>query len=265
MHITTDLVKELRLKSGIGIMECKKALIAAHGDIKKAIIILKKNGQIKAENKITNIASRGVVATYVIKNKYAYMIELNCETDFVEKHPDFLNFSSEALLYIHKNKIKDISILQALLEEKRIMLVSKFGENILIRRFCFIVGNYIECYVHRNKIGVLVQSNSKKVDVIKKVAMHIAANNPDYLSRHDIPDAIIEKERNIQSEITARLGKPLSIAKKIVNGQIEKFIDNICLLEQNCVFEVNQKIKDFISIHDTKILQFIRFELGEMI
>ncbi|WP_367677274.1 translation elongation factor Ts [Buchnera aphidicola] len=264
MCITSDLVKELRLKSGIGIMECKKALISAHGDIQKAILILKKNGQIKAENKIKNITLRGIIATYVIKKKYAYMLELNCETDFVEKHVDFLNFSTEVLNFAYKNNIKDIILLKKLMEEKRIMLVSQFNENILIRRFYCLLGDFILSYIHRNKIGVLLKSNSKKTEVIKKVAMHIAANSPDYLSRHDIPNVILEKERKIQLEVALRLGKPLSIAKKIVNGQIEKFIKNVCLLEQNCVFEVNKTIQSFLSENNIQIEQFMRFELGEI-
>lgn len=265
MCITADLVKELRLKSGIGIMECKKALISANGNIQQAILILKKNGRIKAENKIKHITLRGIISAYVVKKQYACILELNCETDFVEKHVDFLNFSSEILDFAYKNQIKDISLLKKVMEEKRIMLVSQFNENILIRRFYVLLGDFIVSYIHRNKIGVLLKSNSKKTEVIKKVAMHIAANNPDYLSRHDIPNVILEKERKIQLEIALRLGKPLSIAKKIVNGQMEKFIENMCLLEQNCVFDVNKKIQSFLSEYNIQIAQFMRFELGEII
>ncbi|QCI27158.1 translation elongation factor Ts [Buchnera aphidicola] len=262
MHINSELIKKLRLKSGIGIMECKKALLLANGDIQKAIFILKKNGNIKAENKIKNIALRGIISTS-INNGYSCILELNCETDFVEKHIDFIKFSKEILLIAYNQQIKDLLNLRKIFEEQRIMLVSKFSENIIIRRFQAFFSNKITSYVHRNRIGVLVESNFKNKDNIKKIAMHIAANNPDYLSRNDIPSEVIKKEKKIQLEIALSSGKPLSIAKKIVDGRMEKFFKKICLLEQQCVFNIEKKIKDFIFENNGKIFNFIRFELGE--
>lgn len=265
MRITPDLVKILRLKSGIGVMECKKALTAAGGDIQKAMMFLKQNGKIKSENKIKNITSRGVILTYLKKNRYSYILELNCETDFVEKHVDFLKFGAEILSTAYVEDIQDISVLRNFFEEKRVVLVSQFGENILIRRFFVLTGDTVMTYLHRNKIGVLLHFNGQKKDVIKKVAMHIAASNPDYLSKNDIPDLIIEKEKKIQLDIAIRSGKPVSIAKKMVTGRVEKFTNSICLLEQNCVFDMNKKVKDLLNEHNLQVLRFIRFELGEII
>ncbi|WP_187306115.1 translation elongation factor Ts [Buchnera aphidicola] len=265
MRITSDLVKKLRLKSGIGIMECKKALITAKGDMQKAIIILKKNGQIKSENRSKNVALRGIIFTYLKKNRYAYILELNCETDFVAQHSDFIKFATEVLSTAYIENITDISVLKNNFESKRNFLISRFGENILIRRFSVLIGNTVTAYVHRNKIGVLLYYHGNNQDIIKKVAMHIAAVNPGYLSKKDIPKSILEEEKKIQLEIAIRTGKPVSIAKKIVTGRIEKFINNICLLGQDCVFDVGKKIQDVLYENNLQVIQFIRFELGEII
>lgn len=264
MFITAELVKKLRLKSGSGIMDCKKALIDSDGDINKAILLLKSKGYIKAEKKIKNIATRGVIFTY-LKNRIGYMLELNCETEFVEKHVDFLNFAKKILSIAYNSKIIDVLSLKELVESKRVFLVSKFSENIILRRFCMLSGDHVSSYIHRNRIGVLVHSNCENIILTKKIAMQIAANNPDYLDRQHIPDEFIKQEKKIQLDLAVNSGKPLLIAKKIVHGKIEKMLNNICLLEQNFIFDTEKKVKDFVLSNGIQIFKFSRFELGEEI
>ncbi|CAL4320246.1 translation elongation factor Ts [Buchnera aphidicola] len=262
MRINIDLIKKLRLKSGISIIECKNALIKSKGNIENAIMILKENEKIKANNKINNIAIRGIILTHVINN-HAYLIEVNCETDFVEKHDDFVNFVHDALVIAHDKNIKDIALLKCVLEKKRLLLISKFNENIVIRRFFVLFGDNISDYLHHDRIGVILHASSKKNDLLKKVSMHIAASRPDFISRDDIPNSLIEQEKKIQLNIALRSGKSVLISKKIVHGRIEKFINDICLLEQNFIFDISKKVKDFLEDNHIKILQFARFELGE--
>ncbi|WP_343182667.1 translation elongation factor Ts [Buchnera aphidicola] len=262
MCINTKVVKELRLRSGIGIMECKKALVAANGDLEKAIIILKKNGYIKAENKFKNLATKGIIALCVKKN-ISYILELNCETDFVEKNLDFLQLGKEILFIAHTNQINNLSDLQTISQEKIVSCIARFNENIFIRRFGILHDVNITSYLHRNKIGVLLQAYSKNKMILKNIAMHIASQNPDYLERHAIPSEILEKEKQIQLEIILNSGKPKNILNKIVEGKIEKFVNSICLLEQSFIFDATKKVKDIIHENNVKVLKFIRFAVGQ--
>ncbi|WP_367672064.1 translation elongation factor Ts [Buchnera aphidicola] len=264
MHINKELIKKLRLKSGIGILDCKKALIDSDGNFDKAIVILKKRGYVKAENKIKNSTLRGIIATHVLE-QYSCILELNCETDFVEQHANFVQFAQKILYTIHKEKIYHLNLLNDFFKKERLSLIAQFGENIVIRRFSILNGEFLFSYIHRNKIGVLLSSESYNTLVMKKISMHIIANNPDYLKRESIPNAILEREKEIQVDIAMKSGKPEFIAQKIVSGRIEKFIQNICLLEQSCVFDTDIVMKDFLLQNNFKIVQFIRFELGEEI
>ncbi|CAL4320164.1 Elongation factor Ts [Buchnera aphidicola (Pterocallis alni)] len=263
VKIDSSLIKELRLKSGGGIIDCRNALINSGGNINEAMIFLKKNGLIKAEKKNNNIALKGIIDILINKD-VGYMLELNCETDFVAQHIDFINFAKYILNICFTNNIKNLQSLKLLCEEKRVKLVSVFGENIIIRRIYIIKGENILCYLHRNKIGVLIRTNSTNYDLIKNIAMHIAANNPIYLSKEEIPIDILEDERKIQFDIAINNGKKQFIAKKIVNGKMDKFIKSLCLLEQNLVMSADILVKDLIMKNSIIIFEFIRFECGEI-
>ncbi|CAL4042538.1 Elongation factor Ts [Buchnera aphidicola (Phyllaphis fagi)] len=265
VNITSDLVKQLRFKTGSGIMDCKQALINSSGNIEKAIIYLRKMGSLTAEKKSFNSAILGVVLSK-INGHVGYLIELNCETDFVAKHDEFINFAQEILMYSCTQNIKDLKLLKDIFEEKRILLVSKFNENIIIRRLHILEGQIVVSYMHGYRIGVLVSAKtSKDIMMIKQIAMHIAASKPDFLHSSDIPQLIIENEKKIQLDIVKNSGKSELISQKIVNGKIKKFINNITLLDQNFIMDPNKKVKDFLFENNIEIVKFIRFELGEIV
>ncbi|CAL4320314.1 translation elongation factor Ts [Buchnera aphidicola] len=264
INITSYLVKKLRLRTGIGIMDCKQALINSKGDFEQAIIYLRKHGKITALKKNANIAARGVVSTY-LKDNFGYMIELNCETDFVSRHIEFINFAKNILIQSHLQQLKDLEWLRTVFEEDRISLISKFNENIIIRRFCFLEGNTILSYDHIGRVGVLLNAQSCDKEVLKYIAMHIAASRPEYIDVSDIPKEIVHQEREIQLEIALKTGKNKEIAQKIVHGRINKFINRISLLEQDFIIDPTKKVKTVLNENNIKILKFFRFEVGENI
>lgn len=288
-EISAAAVKDLRERTGAGMMECKKALTDAGGDFEKAIDILRQKGLASAAKKAARSASQGLIGSYIDADKTGVMIEINCETDFVAKTDDFQGLVKDVMEHIAKANPACVSTEDAPSEEPENCLleqvfvkdqakkikdlvtekVAKLGENIVIRRFVRYQADngLVGSYIHMDKIGVMVAAESSaKADelrpLIKDVAMHIAAANPSYISRDQIPQDVIEREKAIyRAQVT---GKPAEITEKIVGGKLEKYFGDVCLLEQIFVKDPDgkKKIKDVIG-SDTVIKSMARFQLGE--
>ncbi|MGL5186852.1 MAG: translation elongation factor Ts, partial [Plesiomonas shigelloides] len=216
-EITAALVKELRERTAAGMMECKKALVEANGDIELAIDNMRKNGQAKAAKKAGRVAAEGVILVKVsADNKVAAIVELNCETDFVAKDAGFKAFGEEVVEAALAERIADIAALQAKFEETRTNLVAKIGENINIRRVTIVEGEQVGTYLHGAKIGVVVAATGADEELIKHIAMHIAASKPEYVKPEDVPADVVAHEREIQVEIGMQSGKPREIVEKMV-------------------------------------------------
>ncbi|HDL3364282.1 TPA: elongation factor Ts, partial [Mannheimia haemolytica] len=229
-EITASLVKELRERTGAGMMECKKALVEANGDIELAIDNMRKSGQAKAAKKAGRVAAEGVILARVASG-FGVLVEMNCETDFVAKDAGFLELANEVADFAVANKGTTIEALQAQFEEKRAALVAKIGENMNIRRVQYLEGEVIAQYLHGAKIGVLVAGAGSE-DELKKVAMHVAASKPEFVNPEDVSADVVAKEREIQIEIAMNSGKPKEIAEKMVEGRMAKFTGEVSLTGQ---------------------------------
>ena len=261
-EITASLVKELRDRTGAGMMECKKALVEANGDIELAIDNMRKSGQAKAAKKAGRVAAEGVILARV-KPGFGVLVEMNCETDFVAKDAGFLGLAAEVADYAAENKGVTIDALAAQFEEKRAALVAKIGENMTIRRVQFLEGGQIGSYLHGAKIGVLVAGNNADDELLKKVAMHVAASRPDYVNPSDVPAEVVAHEREIQVDIAMQSGKPRDIAEKMVEGRMKKFTGEVSLTGQPFVMDPSQSVADFLKSHGAEVVNFIRLEVGE--
>ena len=261
-EITASLVKELRDRTGAGMMECKKALVEANGDIELAIDNMRKSGQAKAAKKAGRVAAEGVILARV-KPGFGVLVEMNCETDFVAKDAGFLGLAAEVADYAAENKGVTIDALAAQFEEKRAALVAKIGENMTIRRVQFLEGGQIGSYLHGAKIGVLVAGNNADDELLKKVAMHVAASSPDYVNPSDVPAEVVAHEREIQVDIAMQSGKPRDIAEKMVEGRMKKFTGEVSLTGQPFVMDPSQSVGDFLKSHGAEVVNFIRLEVGE--
>jgi translation elongation factor Ts len=261
-EITASLVKELRDRTGAGMMECKKALVEANGDIELAIDNMRKSGQAKAAKKAGRVAAEGVILARV-KPGFGVLVEMNCETDFVAKDAGFLGLAAEVADYAAENKGVTIDALAAQFEEKRAALVAKIGENMTIRRVQFLEGGQIGSYLHGAKIGVLVAGNNADDELLKKVAMHVAASRPDYVNPSDVPAEVVAHEREIQVDIAMQSGKPRDIAEKMVEGRMKKFTGEVSLTGQPFVMDPSQSVGDFLKSHGAEVVNFIRLEVGE--
>ena len=261
-EITASLVKELRDRTGAGMMECKKALVEANGDIELAIDNMRKSGQAKAAKKAGRVAAEGVILARV-KPGFGVLVEMNCETDFVAKDTGFLGLAAEVADYAAENKGVTIDALAAQFEEKRAVLVAKIGENMTIRRVQFLEGGQIGSYLHGAKIGVLVAGNNADDELLKKVAMHVAASRPDYVNPSDVPAEVVAHEREIQVDIAMQSGKPRDIAEKMVEGRMKKFTGEVSLTGQPFVMDPSQSVGDFLKSHGADVVNFIRLEVGE--
>ena len=261
-EITASLVKELRERTGAGMMECKKALVEANGDIELAIDNMRKSGQAKAAKKAGRVAAEGVILARV-KPGFGVLVEMNCETDFVAKDAGFLGLAAEVADYAAENKGVTIDALAAQFEEKRAALVAKIGENMTIRRVQFLEGGQIGSYLHGAKIGVLVAGNNADDELLKKVAMHVAASRPDYVNPSDVPAEVVAHEREIQVDIAMQSGKPRDIAEKMVEGRMKKFTGEVSLTGQPFVMDPSQSVGDFLKSHGAEVVNFIRLEVGE--
>ena len=269
MEITASLVKELRERTGAGMMDCKVALKDANGDIESAIEIMRKSGAAKAAKKASRIAAEGIISIKQKENNIV-MIEVNCETDFVAKDDNFLSFSEAIVDVIMEHDVNDIDNLLKLnfenqtIEEATQQLVTKIGEKVTIRRFekCSIK-NQVGIYLHGTRIGVVVEIEGGDQELAKDIAMHIAASKPLYINEDNVSKEVLDKEREIYVAQAKESGKPEEIIKKMVDGRIKKYIKEITLLGQPFVKDPDQSIERILKSAEANVLSFIRYEVGE--
>ncbi|GGB01602.1 translation elongation factor Ts [Agarivorans gilvus] len=260
MAITAALVKELRERTGAGMMDCKKALTETDGDIELAIENMRKSGAAKAAKKAGNIAAEGAI---IIKEGagFAALLEVNCQTDFVAKDASFTAFANKVAEAAAAEKT-DIETLKANFEEERVQLVAKIGENISIRRVEYLDGASIASYRHGERIGVAVTGDAD-AETLKHVAMHVAASKPEFLSPEDVPADVVEKEKKLQIEIAMNEGKPAEIAEKMVTGRMKKFTGEISLTGQPFIMEPKKTVGAMLKEKGASVAGFIRLEVGE--
>lgn len=263
--ITAAQVKELRDRTGLAMMECKKALEEANGDIDLAIDNLRKTSGLKAASKAGRIAAEGIILTKVADdNSYGVMLEVNSETDFVAKDDNFLGFANQVLQAVFASKQTDIATLMAgELEAAREALVQKIGENIGVRRAAILEGELIGAYEHNGKMAALTQLTGANEEVAKDVALHVAAMNPRVCNPEDMPEEVLEKEKEIILAQPDMAGKPAEIAEKMVGGRIKRFLAENSLSEQPFVKDGDTTVGKFVQQAGGKLVGFIRFEVGE--
>ena len=272
--VTAALVKELREKTGAGMMDCKKVLTETDGDLEKAAELLREKGITKAAKKSGRVAAEGMVEAYISEDeKVGTIVEVNSETDFVAKNEEFRTFVMDVAKQIVKNNPESVEALlaePAMFEEGKtvnealIGKIATIGENISIRRFARFetTDGLIEKYIHGDgKIAVLVNMTSGTKELAKDVCMQIAAARPEFIDRDQVPAERVEKEKEILKIQTMNEGKPEAIAEKIVLGRINKFYQEICLVDQEFVKDPSKKVSDILK--DSKVLEFARFETGE--
>ena len=256
MAITAALVKELRERTGAGMMDCKKALQEVDGDMELAIENMRKSGQAKAAKKAGNIAAEGQI---IIKD--GALVEVNCQTDFVAKDDSFLAFANKVADTAAAEKLA-IEDLQAKFEEERVALVAKIGENINVRRVAYVEGAALASYKHGAKIGVVVAGEGD-AETLKHVAMHVAASKPEFVNPEDVPAEVVEKEKAIQIDIAMNEGKPAEIAEKMVSGRMKKFTGEISLTGQAFIMEPKRTVGDVLKEKGVSVATFVRLEVGE--
>ena len=265
-EITAALVKELRERTGLGMMDCKKALTAADGDIEKAIDDMRAAGAIKAAKKSGNIAAEGSIAVKVADdNKAAVIIEVNSQTDFLALQDDFKAFVAASVEQAYNEKLTDAAPLVASREEARLALVAKTGENVNIRRLARVEGDVVGAYLHGHRIGVLVNLKGGNVELAKDIAMHVAASNPQFLNASEVSEEAIAKEKEIFQALNADkiAGKPENIVENMVKGRISKFLAEASLVEQPFVKDPEVKVGELAKKAGAEIVSFVRFEVGE--
>ena len=262
---STSMIKDLRDRTGLGMMECKRALTASDGDINKAIDDLRKSSGIKAAKKAGRIAADGIIAVKMSQdNKYGIMIEVNTETDFAARDDSFIGFVNESLDKAFDTDKFIFEEFIANMEEARHALVQKIGENISIRRVKILSSTVVGNYIHSNKrIGVMVALEKGDTEVAKDVAMHIAASNPQVVDPEDMPDHLVQKEKEIFIAQAKESGKSDEIINKMINGRINKFLSESSLLNQPFVKNPEMTVGELVKNSDAKILSFSRFEVGE--
>ena len=268
MAVTAALVKELRERTGAGMLDCKKALVETDGDIELAIENMRKSGQAKAAKKAGRIAAEGVILTKVEAGK-ATMLELNCETDFVARDEGFLAFGNKLLDVAFENNLNDIEALNSaeveggVVSEVRDALVAKIGENISPRRVLTVEGDNLGAYVHGGRIGVVALLTGGEEELAKDVAMHVAASSPQFVKPEQVPAEVVEKEKAIQIEIAMQSGKPAEIAEKMVVGRMKKFTGEISLTGQPFFKDPSVSVGELLKSNNADVVNFVRFEVGE--
>ena len=260
--ITAALVKELRERTGAGMMDCKKALTEAAGDIELAIENMRKSGAIKAAKKAGNVAADGVIKTK-IEGNYAVIVEVNCQTDFVAKDAGFQAFADKVVDAAIAGKVTDVEVLKAQFEEERVALVAKIGENINIRRVAVLEGDVLGSYMHGARIGVLISAKDANEELVKQLAMHVAASKPEFVKPENVPADVVEKEYKVQLDIAMQSGKPQEIAEKMVEGRMKKFTGEVSLTGQPFVIDPSKSVEQILKEHNADVVDFIRFEVGE--
>lgn len=267
--ISATAVKELREKTGVGMMEAKKALEEAAGDFEKAVDILRKKGLSAAAKKAGRVAAEGMIASSATAGA-GVIIEVNSETDFVAKNEEFQKFVKNLADLVREQKPPDVAALSQIaigtetIETRRQALVQKIGENLSIRRFeRYETDGKLAIYLHGTRIGVMVDFTGGDEQLGKDIAMHIAAANPSYLSRETVPADAIQRERAIYEAQAKETGKPAAVISKIVDGKLDKFFSDSCLLEQVYIKDPDGKLKVKNILKNATIHRFVRYLLGE--
>ena len=266
--MSAALVKELRERTGLGLLECKKALAAAGGDVDLAIEELRKSSGMKAAKKAGRTAADGVVRTRISEDgSYGVVVEINSETDFVARDENFLAFVNKVVDAAFTGKQTDVAALMAgELESDRESLVQKIGENIGVRRIELVsaAAGVVGAYVHgNNRIAVLVELKGGDQDLAKDVAMHVAAVNPQVVSPDDMPEEVLVKEKEIFTAQAQDSGKPPEIIEKMIGGRIKKFLAENSLVEQAFVKDPDQTVGQLVAAAGAEVASFVRFEVGE--
>ena len=268
MEITAQMVKELREKTGAGMMDCKKALVESEGDMEKASEVLRQKGISSAEKKMGRIAAEGLIASAIIGNSGA-MVEVNCETDFVAKNEEFKELTqslAEGIAKGNANTVEELlattcpefgKTVEEIIKEK----IATIGEKITVRRFVKYEGN-LSTYIHNGKIGVMLVSDKADETVGKDVCLHIASSAPEFLSSEDVPQAVRDEEKRIEMGKEDLQSKPEAIREKIVEGRLNKILAQRCLLEQPFVKDPSQAVKAYVE-GKLSIIKFDRYVLGE--
>lgn len=267
--ITAALVKELRERTGVAMMDCKKALVAAEGDIEKAIEEMRKSGMAKAAKKAGRTAAEGAIVTASQSGKAA-MLEVNSETDFVARDENFTTFCDSVVNAALTNNVRDVDALLSTnmdgvtVEEARQALIAKIGENINVRRVTLVESSdNIGVYKHGDKIGVVVTVEGGDAELARDLAMHIAATKPEVVSPEDVSAESIDREKEIFSAQALESGKPAEIVEKMVAGRIKKFLNEISLVGQPFVKNPDQTVGDLLKENGATVKAFTRYEVGE--
>lgn len=264
--VSAAMVKELRERTGLGMLECKKALEASNGDIEAAIDELRKSSGMKAAKKAGRVAADGMVTVRLADdNKYGLVVEVNSETDFVARDDGFQGFVGQVADKAFADRNTDVaSLVEGELEGAREALVQKIGENITVRRLSSLEGETVGAYTHsNNRIAVLVSLKGGDAELAKDIAMHVAASNPQFVSPDRVAAEVIEKEADIIKAQPDMAGKPENIVEKMIGGRIKKFLSEISLTEQAFVKNPEVTVGKLASDAGAEILDFVRFEVGE--
>ena len=269
VKVSAKMVKELRDRTGLGMMECKKALEESNGDVETAIDNLRKSGQAKAAKKAGNIAADGAIIIAQGDNK-AFLLEVNCQTDFVAKDENFTAFAEAVANIALENNVTDVATIAELpygngqtIEEARVSLVQKIGENIQVRRVEVLEGSNLASYRHGLRIGVVVSFEGGNADTGKNLAMHIAAFNPVAVDDEDVAADLLAREKDIIEAKARESGKPDNIVEKMIEGGLRKYLEEVTLLRQPYVMDNEKKVGDVLKAEGVKVLAFKRLEVGE--
>jgi len=271
MSVTAEAVKQLRERTGAGMMECKKALVETNGDLDAAAELMRKQGLAKADKKAARVAAEGVVALEKSADgKSAAMVEVNCETDFVAREADFQGFSTDVAKVALTAGAADVEALVAnklasgeTIDERRRALISKIGENITVRRHATLSSTgFVGAYRHGPRICALVAIEGGDAALAHDLAMHVAASNPEFLSAADVPADLVAKEREIETEKALAEGKPADIVAKMVEGRIRKTLNEKALLGQPFVKDPDQTVEKLLKAAKAEIKAYKRFEVG---
>lgn len=271
MSITAEAVKQLRERTGAGMMECKKALVETNGDLDAAAELMRKQGLAKADKKAARVAAEGVVALEKSADgKSAAMVEVNCETDFVAREADFQGFSADVAKVALTAGAANVDALIAnklaageTIDERRRALIAKIGENITVRRHATLSSTgFLGAYRHGTRICALVAIEGGDAALAHDLAMHVAASNPEFLSAADVPADLVAKEREIETEKALAEGKPADIVAKMVEGRIRKTLNEKALLGQPFVKDPDQTIEKLLKAAKAEIKAYQRFEVG---
>jgi elongation factor Ts len=275
MQITAAMVKELRERTGAGMMECKKALVETRGDLEAAIELMRKLGMAKADKKAGRIAAEGVVVVEPSQDgRKVALVEVNCETDFVAKGDEFQAFARAVADSVLQNAPADLDALMqtplpeygdASVEAQRRELVGKLGENMNVRRFAVMEtqGATLGTYRHGTRIGVAVDLKGADAAVAKDIAMHVAASRPMCVAEGEIPPEVLAKEKEIYAAQAAESGKPADIAEKMAAGRLKKFVKEVTLLGQPFVKQPELSVAQYLAENKAEVLRFERLEVGE--